>query len=195
MGEPLAQWAFTAVFGVLAVYLVGRLVTEWRKPLQVVMHLFHLVMSVVMVAMVWPWWGYVPAWMQVALFAAGAVWFAVLAGLLATKRISHFATGCHGPLYQVSHAASMLAMVWMVVVMAPTGDAPITTHHHAELGAGAVLGGTAATAAMLVSAVALLVETFDAMRRPASAPPGPVDTASGAVMSAGMAAMCWMMLG
>lgn len=194
MDEPLVQWAFTVVFAALACYLVGRVVAERREPLQVVMHLFHLAMSLVMVAMVWPWWGYVPAWPQVVVFGLGAVWFAVLTGLLATKQISHFATGCHGPLYQVSQAASMLAMVWMVAVMAPTGEAPIA-HHHADLGAGAVVGGTAATAAMLVSAVVLLVETFDALRRPRSVPPGPVDTASSVVMTAGMAAMCWMMLG
>ncbi|GAB3811310.1 hypothetical protein GCM10028820_02320 [Tessaracoccus terricola] len=194
MDQPLAQWAFTVVFGVLACYLLGRVVAEIRKPLQVVMHLLHLAMAVVMVAMVWPWWGYVPALPQVLLFSAGAVWFAVLAVLLATKRISHYDTGCHGPLFQVSHAASMLAMVWMVVVMAPTGDAPVA-HQHADPGAVGVLTGTAATAAMAVSAVAMLVETFEAVRRPRSVPPGPVDTGSGVVMAAGMAAMCWMMLG
>ncbi|TRY16917.1 DUF5134 domain-containing protein [Tessaracoccus rhinocerotis] len=194
MDEPLTRWAFTVAFGLLACYLVGRVVAEIRKPLQAVMHLLHLLMAVVMVAMAWPWWGYLPALPQVLVFSAGAAWFVVLAVLLATGRVSHFDTGCHGPLHQVSHAASMLAMVWMLVVMAPTGDAPIT-HHHAALGAGAVLTGTAVTAAMAVSAVALLVETFDALRRPRTVLPGPVDAGSGVVMSAGMAAMCWMMLG
>lgn len=195
MDEPLARWAFTVVFGVLACYMVGRLVAEIRKPLQAVMHLLHLVMAVVMVAMAWPWWGYVPALPQVVFFVAATIWFGVLAVLLASRRVSHYDTGCHGPLHQVSHAASMLAMVWMVVVMAPTGDAPVAHHSHAALGAGSVLVGTAVTAAMAVSAVALLVEAFDAMRRSRPAPPGPVDSVAGAVMTAGMAAMCWMMLG
>lgn len=194
MDEPLSRWAFTVVFGLLACYLVARVVAEVRKPLQVVMHLLHLAMAVAMVAMAWPWWGFVPALPQLLVFGAGGVWFVVLAGLLATRRVSHFDTGCHGPLHQLSHAASMVAMVWMVLVMAPSGDAPIV-HHHAGLGAGAVVTGTAVTAAMVVSAVALLVEAFEALRRPGSAPPGPVDAGCGAVMTAGMAAMCWMMLG
>jgi hypothetical protein len=89
----------------------------------------------------------------------------------------------------------MLAMVWMTVAMQPTAGAP-TDHqtHHASLPISAALSGVMVTAALVVGGVLFTVELVECLRRRRSWGSHTGDAASGAVMSLGMAAMCWLMV-
>jgi hypothetical protein len=53
--DPVVQWVSTGLFALLTVHSLWRLVTV-RQVFVAAGYLFHLGMSAVMVAMVWPWW-------------------------------------------------------------------------------------------------------------------------------------------
>ncbi|WP_375383948.1 DUF5134 domain-containing protein [uncultured Microbacterium sp.] len=199
--DPAAQWAFTVVFGALALYSLYRIVADRTRPLQAVGQGFHVVMAADMIAMPWAWWAAIPAGLQIVVFSAGAAWFLVLLVLQVRRVISRRMLGGHGPWHQVAHAVMMIAMVWMVAAMAPmvgtsqSDPMPTSGHSHAALSGTSAAIGIAATAALLIIAVVLVVEFIDCVRGPARTWRGHTgDVASGAVMSFGMAAMCWLML-
>src|SRR5699024_7654199 len=118
---PVLPWVFTALFLAVAAHCVVGLGVALRPVMPgrvgdrsgggvdgrtAIAHLCHLLMSLSMVAMAWPWWSHLPATPQVVVFALAAAWFAVQTRSATTGRLRH-----------VIDAAMMLAMVWMVAVM------------------------------------------------------------------------------
>ncbi|MFV0535105.1 MAG: DUF5134 domain-containing protein [Cumulibacter sp.] len=191
--DPVLQWALTLVFSATAVYAVLQLLRDC-KPILFVGNALHLVMSVVMVAMCWPWWTVLPALPQTLLFSAGAVWFGAIALLQTRRRITRAAVGGHSAWHQVAHAVMMLAMVWMLLAMPSGADAATHAHHHGGLEPWAALTGVAITAALATSGVIFLVEFIRCVRGRTTWLGHTGDVASGALMSFGMAAMCWPMI-
>lgn len=197
-GDPVTQWAFTLVFGALGIVSLVWLASDRRRPLQVVGNLLHLLMAVAMVWMAWsvPSTGAIVT--QLVVFAAGTVWFAVMAVLRATGRVRRRAVGDHGPWQLLGHAVMMAAMVWMIAAMGASGAEHTNGghgHHHAEVSVFPVLLGVAATAALVVTGVLLVVELVDCVRSSRGLRRHTGDLAGGAAMSLGMAAMCWAVLG
>ena len=210
--SPVLQWLFTAVFLAVAAHCVVGLaavlspvvrggagartgaVVDRRTAID---HLCHLLMSLGMAAMAWPWWSHLPATPQVVVFAMAAAWFAVQTWTASTGRLR----------YAVD-AVMMLAMVWMVVVMgygshAMTADATGTMggHQHGMLAPPQIAVGLVFTVAMLAAAVGCATGRTSA---PALSGTGAAhrstvvhrraEAAARTAMSAGMAAMCWLMV-
>lgn len=193
-GAAVGQWVFSLLFGLVAVHAVTEVVADRMRPLAVVGQLFHLAMAVAMVVMVWAWQDGPAAWVQLAVFGAGAVWFGALAALRATGRVRRRAAGGHGPWELTGHAVMMLAMVWMVVVMTWTTAAPVGDHAHHTLSPVAVVGGVGATAALVVTGVLLIVGLVDCLRSAERPSRHAGQLASAVAMSLGMAGACWAML-
>jgi len=193
LSDPVLQWALTLTFSATAMYATVRLFAD-RKLLLIVGNALHLVMSVVMVAMCWPWWSLLPQVPQTLFFSAGVVWFGAIAILQARRRITRSAAGGHSAWHQVAHAAMMLAMVWMILAMPSGTDATTHAHHHGGLEPWAALTGVAITAALAISGVIFLVELIRCLRGRTTWLGHTGDVASGTLMSFGMAAMCWPMI-
>lgn len=115
VSDPILQWLFTVIFGLSALHLGARAVTDRGQPILVASHLWHLLMALVMVAMAWPWWWNLPWLAQLIAFTLGAAWFAILA---AREAVGQHHRG--GVWHQLLHVVMMLAMVWMVAVMPPS---------------------------------------------------------------------------
>lgn len=193
LSDPVLQWALTLTFSATAMYATVRLFAD-RKLLPIVGNALHLVMSVVMVAMCWPWWSLLPRVPQTLFFSAGVVWFGAIAILQARRRITRSAAGGHSAWHQVAHAAMMLAMVWMILAMPSGTDATTHAHHHGGLEPWAALTGVAITAALAISGVIFLVELIRCLCGRTTWLGHTGDVASGTLMSFGMAAMCWPMI-
>lgn len=193
VSDPVLQWVLTLAFTATSVYVAIRLFLD-RKPLLIIGNILHFLMSVVMVAMCWPWWSLIPAVPQIVVFAIGAVWFLLLAILQTRSALPRAAGAGHGAWHQLAHAIMMLAMVWMVVAMPGDASGGDHAHHHGGLPLWASLSGVAVTALLLVSGVLLLVETALCLRGKTTWLGHTGDVASGTVMSLGMAAMCWPMI-
>lgn len=193
LSDPVLQWALTLIFSATALYATVRLFAD-RKLLLIVGNVLHLVMSVVMVAMCWPWWSVLPAVPQTLFFSAGVVWFGAIAILQVRRRISRATVGGHSAWHQVAHAVMMLAMVWMILAMPSGTDATTHAHHHGGLEPWAATSGAAITAALVTSGVIFLVELISCLRGRTNWLGHTGDVASGTLMSFGMAAMCWPMI-
>lgn len=192
---PAAQWAFTAVFTILALFSLIRLIDERTLPWQVLGHAMHAVMAVDMVAMAWPWWWAIPHVPELLFFVAAAAWFAVVLGLQLTGRLTRHRLGGHGPWHQSVHVVMMLAMVWMIAAMG--GDGPTATggHDHAALSVTTSLTGVAVTSGLIITGAMLVVDAVEGSRSPAHSWRGlHGDVVAHAVMCLGMAAMCGPML-
>ncbi|WGD36958.1 DUF5134 domain-containing protein [Lysinibacter sp. HNR] len=207
--HPVLQWAFTLVFLTIALYFTYRAVIDRTRPVQAVGHALHTVMSVVMVAMAWPWWISTPLISQLVFFVLATIWFLMLLVLQVFTRVTAGAALGGGPWHQLLHTLMMFAMVWMIVVMLPddrdaapgTGQGQPTSGYGGHSGHGsalpewAVLSGVAVTTALLVAGTILIVEVIACARQSRRAwNAHTVDHTAGAVMSLGMAAMCWTML-
>lgn len=193
LSDPVLQWTLTLAFSATAAYATLRLVTD-RKPLLIVGNALHLVMSLVMIAMCWPWWTVLPSLPQTLFFSAGTAWFAAVALLQTRRRITRAAVGGHSAWHQVAHAVMMLAMVWTLLAMPSGTDGTTHDHHHGGLEPWAALTGVAVTAALTTSGVVFLVELVRCVRGRSAWLGHTGDVASGALMSLGMAAMCWPMI-
>jgi hypothetical protein len=214
--DPVVQWAATGLFVVLTAHSLWRLVTA-RGALAATGHLFHLGMSVVMVAMVWPWWARLPVLPQLMFFALAAGFFAAAAGWRAVDVLSQDAaggaqrTGHHqSARTQAVHAAMMLAMVWAVAAMdpgVPSVAAPppgLTASHqhtaahvaaHTGLGGWAAVSGALLAVALAVGGVCFVIGLVRHLRRREPARGRKcADLAASASMSLGTAGMCWLML-
>ena len=110
LSDPVLQWTLTLAFSATAAYATLQLFTD-RKPLLIAGNALHLVMSLVMIAMCWPWWTVLPPLPQTLFFSAGTAWFGAIV-LLQTRRHHPGCRGGHGAWHQVAHAGMMLAMVW-----------------------------------------------------------------------------------
>ncbi|MDR7385634.1 DUF5134 domain-containing protein [Promicromonospora iranensis] len=214
--DPVVQWATTGLFALLTVHSLWRLVTV-RQVLVATGYLFHLGMSAVMVAMVWPWWARLPVLPQLVFFALAAGFFAAAAGWRAADVLSRGGTGGGLPTAhhesaraQVVHAAMMLAMVWAVAAMSPGvpsgsalspgpghghGHAAAHVVAHAQLGGWAAVSGALLAAALAVGGSCFVVGLVRHLRHrePARAR-SCADLVASAAMSLGTAGMCWLML-
>ncbi|MCA1189000.1 MULTISPECIES: DUF5134 domain-containing protein [unclassified Saccharopolyspora] len=155
----LLSWVLTVLFAVTAVWCAISATRPGLRPSDRLSSASHLAMSLLMIAMVWPWGMGVPATPQLVLFAATAVWFAALAVLRVPC-----AHGYGSPrLAHAHHAVMSVAMVWMVaampLLMLGAHDSGGGHHHHAAgAPASGVLAAPAAAAGppapvVLVSAV------------------------------------------
>lgn len=194
VADPVGQWALTLLFTVLAAYLLFRVVVDRVRPLQWVGHLLHAVMAADMVAMAWPWWGDVPTMPQVMFFAIAAGWFAMMLFLQVSRRVLPRRLGGHDPWHQALHVGMMLAMVWMVAVMAGADPVGSGGHDH-MMSTTAALTGVVTAATLIVAGSILVAEFLTCVRGGRRTWWGHTgDLASGSLMSLGMAAMCWFML-
>lgn len=168
--SPVLQWALTAVFVAVAMYCVVELVGGHAR--RAPDHLAHLVMSLDMAAMAWPWWSEVPRAPQLVVFALATAWFtARLFVALGTRwrrsgswrgwpgaPLRRAATGAARLLGHLADAAMMLAMTWMVAVMGTSMTAgremasAMAGHQHGMLPPTHVAAGLVLTAAMLATA-------------------------------------------
>lgn len=193
--HPIQLWIFTIAFICIALYLLARLVSERRNPGQAVSHGLHALMALDMVAMAWPWWEVIPWWPQLILFSVATGWFLVMALLRARRIVPRDAVVGHTAWHQLVHALMMGAMVWMVAVMAPGQGAGHAHHDHGEMSGAAAAAGLVLVVLLLV---AVLLEIWNAgtlMRKRENESRAQVlERAVMAVMLAGMAWMCWLML-
>lgn len=72
LSDPVLAWVLTLAFSATAVYSVLRLVND-RKLFLVVGDGLHLVMSLAMIAMCWPWWTVIPVFPQLFVFIVGTM--------------------------------------------------------------------------------------------------------------------------
>lgn len=203
--NPLAQWAFTIVFSATAMYAFCRMVVDRRHPVATVGNALHVVMSIDMVAMAWPVWSSIDALPQILVFSAGTGWYLIVAGLSARRALLPSTIGGHGAWHQIAHALMMLTMVWMTAAMQFGSSDPMDMgnqaasegmHMHSSLSTPVTLGGIALTGGLVVAGVVMVVELLGCLRNRTRSWLGHTgDLAAGAVMSLGMAAMCWLMLG
>lgn len=191
--EPVTQWCFTLVFLVLGLDSTLRMVVNRRRPLQLVGHGLHVVMSVVMVAMAWPWWLNLPNTPQVVFFTAAAGWFVLMFLGQSAPRMPRWCSDGHAPWHQVTHVVMMLTMVWMVVSMAGV-DPSASGHDHSSLSWPIAVSGVVLTGGLIVAGMVYLAESVGKLRgdrlRGAEARASGADT----LMCLGMAAMCLPML-
>ena len=103
------RWVVTVLFGVAIVECLYALAGGHRKWTDFVRHALHLVMSLAMIVMAWPFAMMVPNRPPMAFFLVAALWFVGMA-----------AVGSDGPVDRLTnqyHAAMMAAMAWMYAVM------------------------------------------------------------------------------
>ncbi len=147
VANPLLQWMFTVAFSGLSLFYLYKLVTATRA-LELVSHLLHLVMSVAMLAMAWPWWNVVPPIWQLSFFLACTLWYLLLTSLILLKNLNAQLVGGHGVFHQIAHLVMMASMSWMIFSMLDAGSGHIAasqTGASAEVGAGTgVVTGTGA---------------------------------------------------
>jgi hypothetical protein len=187
--------ALTVVFAILGIDALLRAARNREHPLDLVGDLLHALMCAGMVAMSWPWWSLLPALPQILLYSLAAAWFALLALLQVaggTGTAGRSAEGQdvalgrgHAPLHQAQHAAMMLAMVWMVVVMSPAEGA--MGHEMAMLSPAASTLGVAFTGVLAVSGLLVLAQARESPRRRRG-------LLMMAAMDLAMAFACWLML-
>lgn len=123
--DELLRWVVTVLFALAAAqcaYLMVARTMPWQAYLG---HALHLLMSIAMLLMAWPFSADWPTVGPMWFFAAAAVWF--LASLVITNS-SRPATDCGcvpptstpgGRLAAVYHTAMMGAMAWMYAAMSP----------------------------------------------------------------------------
>lgn len=191
-----AQWTFTVLFAVLAAHSASLARASRPHTVAVTNHVLHIVMSLVMVAMAWPWWDRLPWLAQLLFFALATAWFLVLAARRATPSPSRSAAATW---HLLAHALMMGAMVWMVAVMAPDGslaaDPGAASHAHHALSAMGALSGVVVTAGLLGAGALFTADAFAQVRRWPDLWRGhSSELSSGAAMSFGMGAMCALML-
>lgn len=199
--DPITQWVFTIVFLLLVVHSLVRLMGERAVPVLIIGHLLHVVMSLDMAVMAWPWWTQVPWSSQVAFFAAATLWYLVLGGMTARSRHRAQRWG-GGPAHQLMHALMMGAMTWMVLAMAPGEAGSGGAHAHHLMSAGVAVAGILLTAGLLAAGAASATragETFHLQRRLPGVKvrrgwPQLAESGASTVMNLGMAAMCALML-
>ena len=100
------RWIVTALFVLSAAECLLAIATGRRTWAHVVGSLLHLIMSVAMVVMAWPWGATLPTIGPLVFFLLATVWFVVLG----FTDVGHRVVNCY-------HALMMLAMSWMYAVM------------------------------------------------------------------------------
>jgi Ca2+/Na+ antiporter len=114
------RWIVTVLFGVSIAGYVYVLVAQHGRWVCTVNHLLHLVMSVAMIAMVWPIGMGVPTVGSMVFFLLAAVWFLVVVYRVSSDISDRVTNGYN--------AVMMTAMAWMYAVM--RGNLPGQTDQH-----------------------------------------------------------------
>lgn len=190
------QWIFTSVFTGLTVYFVYKLLAS-IKPLELVSHLLHTLMSLSMLAMSWSWWVAIPPEWQFGFFAAATVWYLMIIVLLLRHKISAFALGGHGIFHQLAHTIMMFSMAWMVFSMLG-GDH--SNHgggvdHSMMMSPPVMFFGVFSTAALLVAFIWFLLQLGSKHSHSDSKPASvKADMIANAIMCLGMASMNLIMI-
>ncbi|MFR9730962.1 DUF5134 domain-containing protein [Saccharopolyspora sp. MS10] len=168
----LLSWALTVLFaltGGWCAHSATRPGLRWSDRLS---SWSHVVMSLLMIAMAWPWGMSVPALPQVVLFGIIAMWFAALTALRVPCAHEHGSPR----LAHAHHAVMSAVMVWMVAAMPllMMGASESGGGHHHSLGGGGGSGVLAAAA-------------------PAPGPPGAVVATSAALAAfLVLSSMAWI---
>ncbi len=148
VGNGLAQWTLTAVFAMAAGYHLLRLGRQ-RDRWSLLDDGLHVVMSVGMVAMLWPWGVAVPVMAYVLVFTAAALWFAARALFFVSPAVvgaeeeaapvlRHH--GSRGTAWY--HAGMMASMIFMAVAMG-AGMSALPPAVDTAAGAGTAMAGMA----------------------------------------------------
>lgn len=179
--DALARGLLTAVFALTAAWFAGHGVRggSWADR---VCDTFHVLMSLSMVAMAWPWGTAVPVLPQVLLFAAASVWFVLMAVLPPDRPPRNREHTDRGAWLPWLHVVMMVSMVWMLLAMpalhgATTAAGPLT-----------VLSGVAVLVLLVSGTVLSVTATVPVVTGGRSGPRLPWHAAHVA-MGAGMVAM------
>lgn len=176
--DPTWQWLLSALFAGTAATSLARL--KARGVRGVVDGVLHAMMSLIMMAMCWPWWNLWPKSPQMAVFLAGALWCTACLVIDLRRDASRLSQVWH----DFAHLAMMTAMVWMIAAMPAGGGV-----HHTTITGGMLVIGLILTVILAVAAVVFFADTV----LPRSTGSGTAELA-GTAMHAGMAVMCWLML-
>lgn len=103
------RWIVTVLFGIGIAGYAYILVADHERWICTVNHLLHQVMSVAMIAMVWPVGMRLPTFGPMVFFLLAAAWFVVLAWRGSSGIADRMTNGYY--------AAMMVAMAWMYAVM------------------------------------------------------------------------------
>jgi len=108
-----------ALFALTGGYFGARLFVD-RGRYDLVRDVSHVLMAAVMIMMPFGWSARIPASAQLAVFTGFALWYIYL-GVFCPSVLGVELRGSHhaGRLRLLYHAAMMLAMAWMAVIMAP----------------------------------------------------------------------------
>ncbi|HEY4152663.1 MAG TPA: DUF5134 domain-containing protein [Pseudolysinimonas sp.] len=121
MGTPATALLVSILFGVTGAYYLVRTVIGFSWPDRI-SNLTHVPMSIVMVAMPWPWVSVFPTVLQITVFTLAALWYMFLIVFGSTAPTDP--RGHHtSPAVLRYHGGMMAAMVWMAVAMSPNGPA------------------------------------------------------------------------
>jgi hypothetical protein len=119
MGTPATALLVTSLFAITGGYYLVRTVIGFSWPDRI-SNLTHVPMSIVMLAMPWPWVSVFPTVLQIDVFTLAALWYAFLVLFRSTAP-----SDPHGhhtdPAVLRYHGGMMAAMVWMAVAMSPGG--------------------------------------------------------------------------
>lgn len=127
ISDPLLRLVVTVLFALAAAECLYSLVSHRMRWHGTIGHTLHLVMSIAMLLMAWPfsmsWPTRPPMWF----FVAATVFFVIVASMVATDPATRIADGYH--------AVMMAAMAWMYAIMTP-GLLPGTGSHTMALAMG-----------------------------------------------------------
>lgn len=109
IADVALRWVVTVLFALSISQFIYSMATHRMRWVGVVGHVLHIVMSVAMIVMAWPFSMDWPMVGPMIFFGAAAVWFLVAATMFAAETPERIAHGYH--------AAMMAAMAWMYAVM------------------------------------------------------------------------------
>jgi hypothetical protein len=110
------QWILTVVFAATGGYFLVRVFVGFNAVDRIV-DLAHVIMSVVMVSMPWPWGMSIPVALQITVFTLAACWFVYLALFRPRTNIGPIEGHHQRPLLLWYHAIMMGSMVVMAALM------------------------------------------------------------------------------
>lgn len=123
MGTPATALVVSILFAITGTYYLVRTIIGFSWPDRI-SNLAHVPMSIVMVAMPWPWVSAFPTVLQITVFTLAALWYVFL--VLFRSTAPSDPSGHHtSPSVLRYHGGMMAGMVWMAVAMSP--NAPVTS--------------------------------------------------------------------
>ncbi|MEV0044015.1 DUF5134 domain-containing protein [Nocardia rhamnosiphila] len=123
------RWLVTILFAAAVVGSLHRMWTD-RSVAVTVGHVFHIVASLTMLMMAWPGTPVFSTTLQVALFAVASVWFAARAVRSWRTEEADGRSDTPGQsLVGIYHSFTMLAMIWMALVMTDRATTGAGAHH------------------------------------------------------------------